>query len=143
MTFVCSVRGTIERYKKACSNSTATASVSETNIQVKIDYFHVSLGIVVERMSWLDLIFMLTLNIFSHGYKRLRLLFLNGITAIANDLQLLTPQYYQQEASKLRRQIRDIQNSNRYNQLYFEIWNQLEADLVIMSFIFFHVILFE
>lgn len=94
-------------------------------------------------MSWLDLIFMLTLNIFSHGYKRLRLLFLNGITAIANDLQLLTPQYYQQEASKLRRQIRDIQNSNRYNQLYFEIWNQLEADLVIMSFIFFHVILFE
>ncbi|KAK4757321.1 hypothetical protein SAY87_018622 [Trapa incisa] len=50
-----SVRGTIERYKKACSGSTATPSVSEINTQ-----------------------------------------------------------YYQQEASKLRGLIREIQNSNRH-----------------------------
>ncbi|XP_031378602.1 agamous-like MADS-box protein MADS1 [Punica granatum] len=50
-----SVRGTIERYKKTCTDSSTTASVTETNTQ-----------------------------------------------------------YYQQEASKLRRQIREIQNSNRH-----------------------------
>ncbi|OWM78761.1 hypothetical protein CDL15_Pgr002932 [Punica granatum] len=52
---VLSVRGTIERYKKTCTDSSTTASVTETNTQ-----------------------------------------------------------YYQQEASKLRRQIREIQNSNRH-----------------------------
>nr|CBY05398.1 SHATTERPROOF1-like protein [Lepidium appelianum] len=50
-----SVRGTIERYKKACSDALNPPSVTEANTQ-----------------------------------------------------------YYQQEASKLRRQIRDIQNSNRH-----------------------------
>ncbi|WJX37825.1 Agamous-like MADS-box protein mads1 [Trifolium repens] len=52
---VCSVRATIERYKKACAASTNTESVSEANTQ-----------------------------------------------------------FYQQESSKLRRQIRDIQNLNRH-----------------------------
>ncbi|XP_010109355.2 floral homeotic protein AGAMOUS isoform X1 [Morus notabilis] len=50
-----SVRGTIERYKKACADSSNTGSVVEANVQ-----------------------------------------------------------FYQQEASKLRRQIRELQNSNRH-----------------------------
>ena len=41
--FYCSVRGTIDRYKKACSDSSNTGSVVEANVQVTIHtYVHIS-----------------------------------------------------------------------------------------------------
>ncbi|KAG5399676.1 hypothetical protein IGI04_014283 [Brassica rapa subsp. trilocularis] len=79
-----SVKGTIERYKKACSDAVNPPTVTEANTQVHYFLFY-SLQKkknITEKKS----------GVCMHG----------------------TPKYYQQEASKLRRQIRDIQNSNRH-----------------------------
>ncbi|KAG2241527.1 hypothetical protein Bca52824_096489 [Brassica carinata] len=69
-----SVRGTIERYKKACSDAVNPPSVTEANTQFQFHFLTLLNPLWVEHLM----------------------------------------KYYQQESSKLRRQIRDIQNLNRH-----------------------------
>jgi len=41
---ICSVKATIERYKKACSDSSGAGSASEANAQVLLVPFYILLG---------------------------------------------------------------------------------------------------
>ncbi|XP_056845208.1 agamous-like MADS-box protein AGL5 isoform X3 [Raphanus sativus] len=80
-----SVRGTIERYKKACSDAVNPPSVTEANTQVS---FH---------------------SIISYFTTTFLLVSFSDFTGVEHLMK-----YYQQESAKLRRQIRDIQNLNRH-----------------------------